>query len=162
MRRFGMITAMALLVSVSASSTAAGQEQRTGEPAASEATTWDLTELFPTVEDWDMARQDVLARLSDIEAQKGTLGETAHSLLDAARLISDTRRAASRVSVYSGLAADEDVRVSEKQERRQLARSMWSRFSSRMTSTVIRRESSCWRCSTGAIPSTTSRLIPPC
>jgi len=129
MRRFGMITAMALLVSVSASSTAAGQEQRTGEPAASEATTWDLTELFATVEDWDVARQDVLAKLSGIEARKGTLGKTAQSLLDAARLISDTRRAASRVSVYSGLAADEDVRVSETQERRQLARSMWSRFS---------------------------------
>ena len=120
---------MALLVSVSAASAAAGQEQRAGGPAANEATTWDLTELFATVEDWDVARQDVLAKLSDIEARKGTLGKTAQSLLDAARLISDTRRAASRVSVYSGLAADEDVRVSETQERRQLARSMWSRFS---------------------------------
>ncbi len=37
MRKLGMTTAMALLVSVSAASAAAGQEQRAGGPAGSEA-----------------------------------------------------------------------------------------------------------------------------
>ncbi|MEN8144874.1 MAG: oligoendopeptidase F [Gemmatimonadota bacterium] len=125
----GHTAAVALFLSLSASSSAAAQQTEAGGQAATEADTWDLTELFPAVEDWDAARQEVLASLATIEARKGTLGEGARSLLETARLISDTRRAASRVSVYSGLAADEDVRVSEAQERRQLARSMWTRFS---------------------------------
>ncbi|MFQ5530367.1 MAG: M3 family oligoendopeptidase, partial [Gemmatimonadota bacterium] len=129
MRTSAMATAFAFLAAVSAAPAAAFQDDEARDRAANKAATWDLTDLFATAEDWDAARQDVLARLEDIEARKGTLGESAESLLTTARIISDTRRAGGRVSVYASLAADEDLRVSETQERRQLARSMWTRIS---------------------------------
>ena len=121
--------ALALLLSLAAASTLQAQDQQAADFTADEAATWNLTDLFPTVEAWDAARRDVLTRLPGIEVRKGTLGESAASLLQAAQLISDARRAASRVSIYASLAADEDLRDSRRQEGRQLARSMWTKVS---------------------------------
>ncbi len=92
------------------------------------AATWDLSDLFPTPDDWYTARQQVLAELDDIEQQRGTLSESAGSLYRTLRLISDTRRLAGRVAVYASLEADEDLRETEPQERRQLADAMFARL----------------------------------
>jgi oligoendopeptidase F len=98
------------------------------ETAVDPENTWDLTELYPTVEAWNRAREEVLAELPKIEARKGTLGESADSLYAAYRQVSDTLRKGSRVFVYASLNADEDLRDSETQERRQLAQIMFSQF----------------------------------
>ena len=90
--------------------------------------TWDLTELYPSVKAWEKARDDVMARFEEIEARRGTLGDSADSLYEALVLISDTSREASRVSTYASLNADEDLRANETQERRQLSRVMFSRL----------------------------------
>ncbi len=90
--------------------------------------TWDLTELFPTVEAWDKARQEVLAEFEKIEARRGTLGDSADSLYQAYRHLSDTLKKGGRVFVYASLNADEDLRESESQERRQLAQIMFAQF----------------------------------
>lgn len=90
--------------------------------------TWDLTELYPSVEAWEEARNDVMARFEEIEARRGTLGDSADSLYETLALISDTSREASRVSTYSSLNADEDLRANETQERRQLSQVMFARL----------------------------------
>ena len=90
--------------------------------------TWDLTELYPSVEAWEQARDEVLASFEEIEAHRGTLGDSANSLYEALALISDTSRKAARVSGYASLHADEDLRVTETQERRQLGQIMFFRF----------------------------------
>lgn len=90
--------------------------------------TWDLTELYPSVEAWATARQEVLDSFADIEARRGTLGKSANDLYEALALISDTTREAARVSTYSGLQADEDLRDSTTQERRQLGDIMFARL----------------------------------
>jgi oligoendopeptidase F len=90
--------------------------------------TWDLTELFPSVEAWDQAREEVLAELENIEARRGTLGDSADSLYQAYRHVSDTIREGGRVFVYASLNGDEDLRVGETQERVQLARIMFAQF----------------------------------
>lgn len=90
--------------------------------------TWDLTEIYPTVEAWQQARDEVLTSFEDIEARRGTLGDSANSLYETLALISDTSRKAARVSGYSSLNADEDLRVTDTQERRQLGQIMLSRF----------------------------------
>ena len=90
--------------------------------------TWDLTDLYPSVEAWDQAREEVLAEFDKIEARRGTLGDSADSLYQAYRHLSDTLRKANRVSVYASLNRDEDLRVSETQERGQLATIMFGRF----------------------------------
>jgi len=89
---------------------------------------WDLTEIYPSVEAWEQARDEVLASFEEIEARRGTLGEGADSLYETLALISDTNRKAARVSSYAGLNADEDLRVTDTQERRQLGQIMFSRF----------------------------------
>ena len=90
--------------------------------------TWDLTEIYPSLEAWEQARDEVLASFEEIEARRGTLGNSANDLYETLALISDTTRKAARVSTYSGLNADEDLRVTETQERRQLGQIMFSRF----------------------------------
>lgn len=90
--------------------------------------TWDLTELYPTVEDWNEAREQVLLDLQKIEDRRGTLGDSAESLYQALDLVSATTRDAFRVYAYSSLATDEDLRVTETQERDQLGNIMFARF----------------------------------
>ena len=91
--------------------------------------TWDLTELFASTEEWGAARNEVIADLALIEARRGTLGDSADALFEALALISATGKNALRVSTYANLSADEDLRVTETQERRQLGQLMFARFS---------------------------------
>ena len=90
--------------------------------------TWDLTEIYPSLEAWEQARDEVLASFEDIQARRGTLGNSANDLYQTLALISDTTRKAARVSAYSSLNADEDLRITDTQERRQLGQIMFSRF----------------------------------
>ena len=90
--------------------------------------TWDLAELYPSVEAWNAAREEVLASLKEIEERRGTLRDSADSLYQALDLVSNTTRQAMRVFAYSSLASDEDLRVTETQERDQLGTIMFSRF----------------------------------
>ena len=89
---------------------------------------WDLGEIYRSVDDWDAARSDVLNRLTEIEARRGTLGESAGSLFRTLALVSEVTKDALRVYVYSSLEADEDLRESEPQERNQLAENMYARL----------------------------------
>ena len=91
--------------------------------------TWDLTEIYPSVEAWAAARDEVMARYEQIEARRGTLGDSADDLYETLALISDTLREGARVSTYASLNADEDLRNSDTQANRQLAQVMFSRFS---------------------------------
>ena len=50
------------------------------KPAVDPAYTWDLTELYPSVEAWSEARDEVLAGLEKVIARRGTLGESAEDL----------------------------------------------------------------------------------
>src|SRR5690606_7358308 len=111
----------------------AGALPSAAEPTSQEggvdpAYTWDLTELFPTREAWDAAREQVLADLQKIDKHRGTLGESADSLYQALDLVSDTTRAALRVYAYSSLSRDEDLRVTETEEMNQLGDIMYARF----------------------------------
>ena len=89
---------------------------------------WDLSELYPTPEAWSQAREDVLADLDGIEGLKGTLGNGSGALLEAFSRVSDATRQAARVSAYASLAADEDLRESSTQERRQLSQILFTRL----------------------------------
>ena len=90
---------------------------------------WDLADLYESVETWDEARERVLADIEEIKAFEGTLGESADSLFTALNKITETVREGARVFSYASLKADEDLRVSETQERRQQAQLMFSKLS---------------------------------
>jgi len=88
--------------------------------------TWDLTEIYPSIEAWQKDRDAVMSAMEAIQKRRGTLGNSADDLYEALALVSDTTRKAARVLVYSSLKADEDQRVSETQERRQLGEMLFS------------------------------------
>jgi len=96
--------------------------------AANPAYTWDLSEIYPSPEAWEEARREVIAQTEAILARRGTLDDSAAELFQTLALISDTTRQAMRVSGYAELQADEDLRVTETQERRQLAEVMFTRL----------------------------------
>lgn len=90
--------------------------------------TWDLTEIYATPDDWDKARLEVLASISELDKYKGKLGESAETLYQALQYISDLRRKAIRVYSYTNLKADENLGNTEAQERLGLARAMFGQF----------------------------------
>jgi oligoendopeptidase F len=100
------------------------QENAPADPAH----TWDLTEIYPSPEAWEQDRQAVIARCETILARRGTLDDSAADLFETLALVSDTTRQAMRVSAYAELQADEDLRVTATQERRQLAQVMFTRL----------------------------------
>ena len=91
--------------------------------------TWDLTEIYPSVEAWNEARDEVMQDFVELEERRGTLGKSADSLYKGMQMYSDAYRNAARVSVYASLMRDEDLRITETQERAQLGDIMFARFS---------------------------------
>ncbi len=51
--------------------------------------TWDLTEIYPTVEAWEQARDEAMQDFEKIEERRGTLGDSADSLYTAMQMIVD-------------------------------------------------------------------------
>jgi len=122
MFKSGLLAAALALLGSSAPSLA--QEA----PGADERYTWDLTDLYPSVAAWNQARDEVTANFEKIEQRRGSLGKSANDLYQTLQLISDTERKAANVLVYASLNNDEDQRISETQERRQLASILYSRL----------------------------------
>jgi len=114
----------AALAAVVFSGPVLAQEEETVDPKY----TWDLGDIYPSVEAWEQARDEVMASFDEIEARRGTIGKSADDLYTTMQMISDTGRKAGSVLVYSAMNNDEDQRVTETQERRQLGSILYSRF----------------------------------
>ncbi len=91
--------------------------------------TWDLTELYPTPAAWEETRQGVLKDVEGLKSLQGSLGKSAKSLREASDQISAVYKDALRLLVYATLKADENTKIAENEERRQLARALLSDLS---------------------------------
>jgi oligoendopeptidase F len=98
------------------------------EVAVDPKDTWDLSDIYPSVDAWNEARDEVMAAFDEIEQRRGTLGKSADDLFETLQLISDTEKKAGSVLVYAAMNNDEDQRVTETQERRQLGSILYSRL----------------------------------
>lgn len=85
---------------------------------------WDLTDVYKTVEEWNAAREKVLARIDALPRHRGTLGQSAGGLLAIVEEIYGVYKDVSRVYSYASLSRDEDQRVPDSQSRFELARAM--------------------------------------
>lgn len=94
--------------------------------ATASSAAWDLTELYPTLDAWNRAREAVLAALPAASAWSGRLGESSETMAKALDALSMLDKDASRVYLYASLKSDEDLRVSENQERLAQARDMYA------------------------------------
>jgi oligoendopeptidase F len=70
--------------------------------------TWDLTAIYPTVEEWERAIDSVRADLPKLTAFQGTLAQGPQQLLDAVQVEESIGERLSRVYSYAGLKKDED------------------------------------------------------
>ena len=90
--------------------------------------TWDLESLYPSLEAWDAERNRLLEQINNIESFRGSLGNDAESLYSAMRLVSDIYKEVLRVYSYASMEQDEDLRVTDAQERNQLAEGLFASF----------------------------------
>lgn len=86
---------------------------------------WDLGDLFASVDDWGKAREEVLDRIPELTVFEGRLDEGAERLLAFLELRTELYAKAGYVYQYASLMADEDLRVVDTQERKQLARQLY-------------------------------------
>jgi len=114
-RREAMISAAMLGTLAMATGAAAAAD------TAAAAAAWDLTDLYPNDAAWEAERAAVAARLPEIAAFKGKLGQGAATLRQVLQLQSDLGLKLARLYVYAGLKGDEDLRNAPNQERRQKA-----------------------------------------
>jgi len=89
------------------------------QPANAAAVTWDLSDLYPTLDAWTAAYAHTKAAAEKLPAYRGTLGGSAEAMLKALDAMSGVRRELMRVYSYAYLIADEDLRIAANQERRQ-------------------------------------------
>ena len=98
-------------------------------PAAAPATaTWDLSDLYPSADAWTDAYKKATGEVEKLVAYKGTLGKSAKDMFAALSASSAAQKEVTRLAVYASLKSDEDVRIPENQERRQLAQTLAVKF----------------------------------
>lgn len=88
--------------------------------------TWNLKDLYPSVEAWEAERKALAADIPKVKARKGTLGASSQSLLAAMEEMSQLRRRLARLAVYASLENDADTRVAPAAERNQLANLLYN------------------------------------
>lgn len=77
--------------------------------------TWNIADLFPSVEAWRQAGEALGARVAGLAAFKGRLLESPAVLADALELRFELDRAVTRLYVYASCLADQDTRVAAHQ-----------------------------------------------
>lgn len=85
---------------------------------------WNLTDLFPNPQAWEIARLETIDKIDELKSLKGSLGDSAKSLLKASDEISRVYKDVARLYVYANLMADVDTRNAENEERSQMARNL--------------------------------------
>ena len=86
--------------------------------AQEDTNTWNLEDIYPSVDAWSRAKDTLEAGLVKIDRCQGQLGENAQMLLECSELLSDTVKTFSRISSYASMAADADTRDADTQRRR--------------------------------------------
>ncbi len=87
---------------------ATAQERERGQ--VPDQSTWDLTDIYPTVDAWRAAKDEVAAGLPSLTEFRGRLDSSAATLADALDTLYALDKELSRAYVYASMFADEDTR----------------------------------------------------
>ena len=85
---------------------------------------WDLTKIYEKDEDFYKAYDQVKKALSEIEAYKGKITQSADSLYKFLKDLEKLARDFEKLYVYASLKSDQDTRVSKYQEMKQSAQNL--------------------------------------
>ncbi len=75
--------------------------------------TWNLSDIYPSVDAWTQAREDVQKRIGDLAPFKGHLGDSPRILLKALQTQENLEKDMYRVYAYASMFSDQDTRDSE-------------------------------------------------
>ncbi|HVU22642.1 MAG TPA: oligoendopeptidase F [Opitutus sp.] len=104
------------------------------------ANSWDLSLIYKDPAAWTAAKDDLVARLPQLKAYEGHLGDSAPKLREALDLLFGLRKDYSRLSTYASLSFDANTRDSAALERQQeigLAGSQLSEAASFVTPEIL-------------------------
>jgi oligoendopeptidase F len=73
-------------------------------------TNWKLTDLYPDVEAWRAAREELPRAIEELQKYQGKLDQGPEKLLAALEIASKVTRQASRIAIYANLLSDLDTR----------------------------------------------------
>ncbi len=89
---------------------------------------WNLSDMYPTINDWQSDIKKIETEINHFASCKGTLGESAQNLLDALNLYFAMLKTFSRAGTYAGNLSNEDVRISENQSLMQQLSSVGTKY----------------------------------
>lgn len=92
--------------------------------------TWDLEDLFESVEAWEEEFTNVSKLAEDFPKHKGEFTKSSDSLLQALKDLETISRSMMNVYSYTSLKLDEDTRIGDSQSLSARARSLYVQFSS--------------------------------
>lgn len=90
---------------------------------------WNLNDLYPTVEDWQKAKNELDAKISDITTYKGKLAENAGNLYYTLNISTNLLKDYYRLAVYSARLKDQNLLISDNESLNQEAASLGTKFS---------------------------------
>ncbi len=90
--------------------------------------TWNLADIYPSVQAWTQARGDVQKRIGDLAPFKGHLGDSPRILLEALRTQEKLEKDMYRVYAYASMLSDQDTRVSEHTAMKQSAEELATEY----------------------------------
>ncbi len=85
-------------------------EQDRDRAAISDKYKWNLAEVYPNAAAWRAAKEAVARALPALRSYQGRLGSSAQLLADALDMMSRLEKDIARLSVYTGMLADQDTR----------------------------------------------------
>ena len=90
--------------------------------------TWDLSDLYNSISEWDLDLKKNKDKISEIENFKGKLSNQV-SILEALKLYFSTQLELEKIYTYAHCLSDQDTRSTEHKELLDKAISLWSAFS---------------------------------
>jgi oligoendopeptidase F len=96
--------------------------------AIPEAYRWNLEDIFPSTDAWDMAATGIETSIARLQAFKGTLGQSAESLANALDLNFNIARDASDLFVYAAQWQTTDTRDAEANRYQSRARALMAQL----------------------------------
>lgn len=127
MRIFSAFIGFVLSVGVCATTIAQAQPDSGATEDA--RATWDLSELYPSTDAWQSAREQLLAESAELAKLQGVIAKKPKRLFEVLERVYNTYKEAARLRSYASMLSDEDLRVTHHQELRQLATAASSRLS---------------------------------
>jgi oligoendopeptidase F len=89
---------------------------------------WDLGHIFPDIEAWEAAYTETEAKIPEMAAFKGKLGESADMMVAATDLVNEISRKVADIYVYAGQWQSTDTRNADANSYVGRAQSLYARF----------------------------------